>query len=224
MTLATLSTIIHIVAGTTTLITGPIALMTNRRRTRSHRLVGMIFFVAMNIVCISAVIGYLKRPNLVFYQFLLGISVFVWAGILRGVRAIKLMHGSRVFWFDYAYTTALGIFSVWMLAQGIKHFKNPDLRIFGILFVVFGISAVGDVIKNIKMFKNWETVHRLEWLRLHSMSMTGAFIASTTAFTVNIGGDVLPWYIQWFGPTIALVPLQIHWSRTFKKEIALAKG
>ena len=49
--------------------------------------------------------------------------------------------------------------------------------------------------------------------------MIGAFIASTTAFTVNIGGDYLPWYLQWFGPTIALLPLQFYWGRKLKNQM-----
>jgi hypothetical protein len=50
------------------------------------------------------------------------------------------------------------------------------------------------------------------WYKLHVATMLGAFTASTTAFTVN-AAHFLPWYIQWFGPTLALLPLQFYFAK-----------
>ena len=83
ISLGTLSLIIHIVAGVLTLIAGPIAIFANRKYLKLHKIAGNVFFYAMLVVCVSAVIGFLKRPDQVFFQFLLGIAILVFAGILR---------------------------------------------------------------------------------------------------------------------------------------------
>ena len=216
-TLSLLSVIIHVVAGTTTLIAGPIAIFTNRRYIRIHKVAGMAFFIAMNVVCLTAIIGYFKQPDKVFYQFLLGISVFVYGAILRGIRCIQIMKGKQVFWFDFAYTGLLGLFGFWMLGMAAWNYSKGMEMIFPILFTAFGSAVLKDAYQNYRIFSHPERIVKMEWQRLHTMSMIGAMIASTTAFLVNVGGDHVAWYIQWFAPTILMTPLQIYWSRKIKK-------
>jgi FtsH-binding integral membrane protein len=212
--LVSLHLILHITAGIATLIAGPIAIFYNFKQVRHHRIAGKVFFYAMLYVCASAVAGYFRRPDLIFYQFLLGIAIIVLAGIFRGVRAIRLMKGDTVRPVDWAYTVGLGLFGCWMLGRTIAHFlTGGDEPIVPILFGVFGVAALSDVRRNIRMFRKAATVHRLDWYRLHVNSMLGAFTASTTAFMVNVASASLPWYIVWFGPTIALLPLQIYFGR-----------
>jgi hypothetical protein len=215
-TLGQFSVILHVIAGFTTLIAGPIAIFANRRHVRLHRIAGMSFFWAMNWVCISAIMGYFRHPNQIFYAFLLGIAILVYAGILRGVRAIQLMKGGQVSKLDFIWIGALAICSVWMLGKGVQAGMAWEKSgMFAILFGVFGIGALSDTVRNIKYFTKPELVEKGEWLRLHVSTMLGAFIASTTAFTVNTA-HYLPWYIQWFGPTLLLLPLQIYWRRKLK--------
>ena len=99
--------LIHIIAGVSTLITGPIAIFYNFKDPKKHRIVGKTFFYAMLVVVFSAILGFLKHPHHVFMQFLLGLSLLVLAGIFRGVRSIFLMKGSAVLPFDWAYTVLL---------------------------------------------------------------------------------------------------------------------
>ena len=84
---------IHIAAGIITLIAGPIALFYNKNNEK-HKLVGKIFFYAMVIVVITSVTGFIKRPTVVFFQFLLGISFLVSYHIIRGIRGIRFMKGN----------------------------------------------------------------------------------------------------------------------------------
>ncbi len=204
---------LHVTAGITTLIAGPIAIFYNFKNTRNHRIAGKIFFYAMLYVCFSAIGGYLRRPDLVFYQFLLGIAIIVLAGILRGVRAIRLMKGGSIHNGDWAYTIGLGIFALWMIGQSARYMGQEEQLVFAILFGVFGVGAVTDVVRNVRMFSKAAQQHRFDWYRMHVRSMLGAFTASTTAFLVNVASDTLPWYLVWFGPTIALVPMQIYFGR-----------
>jgi hypothetical protein len=219
--LVSLHLILHITAGVSTLIAGPIAIFYNFKQVRYHRIAGKVFFYAMLYVCASAIAGYFRRPDLMFYQFLLGIAILVLAGILRGVRAIRLMKGDAVRPVDWVYTVGLGLFGCWMVGRTVACFlTGGDEPIIPILFGVFGVAALSDVRRNTRMFLQATTRSRLDWYRLHVSSMLGAFTASTTAFMVNVVGASLPWYIVWFGPTIVLLPLQIYFGR----KIAPVKG
>jgi hypothetical protein len=219
--LGSLSTIIHIIAGSLTLIAGPIAIFSNNRNTPLHRIAGKIFFIAMNIVCISAIIGFFKRSDEVFFQFLLGIAVSVYGFILRGVRFIQLMKGDTVKTFDWIYTAVMAVCGATMVSLGVWHLIKGNNIAFPILFGVFGSTILHSVYENYKFFSQPEKVAKLEWLRLHVLTMIGALISSTTAFTVNTA-TYLPWYIQWFGPTLVLLPLQFYWGRKLKKQMKIA--
>lgn len=206
---------IHIIAGASTLVTGPIAIFYNFRDVRKHRIVGKVFYYSMLIVAVSAIISFFKHPDKVFFQFLLGISFLVLAGIFRGVRSIFLMKGGKVIAFDWAYTVLIGLNAVFMLGMSAWHWIGGTMIAFPILFGVFGLMSASDTRINWKAFSNPMAMHRLDWMQLHLATMIGAFIASTTAFTVN-AAHFLPWWAQWFGPTLLLVPLQFYFGRKVK--------
>jgi uncharacterized membrane protein len=209
--------ILHITAGTSTLIAGPIAIFYNFKDTRKHRLAGKIFFYAMLYVCFSAILGYFRRPDLIFYQFLFGIAILVLAGILRGVRAIRLMKGDHVRPFDWGYAVMLGLLGLWMVGRSILGTQsvatNDDSTVFAILFGVFGIGALSNAVGMMRMFWKAPSLQRIDWYKAHISTMMGAMSASTTAFLVNTASAVLPWYLVWFGPTLLLLPLQFYFLR-----------
>lgn len=215
---------IHIIAGSVTLIAGPIAIFYNFKDPRKHRIVGKVFFYAMLVVAISAIMAFFKHPDKVFFQFLLGIAVLVLAGIFRGVRSIFLMKGATVYWFDFAYTALLGLNGMWMLRQALFQLHGENVA-FPILFTVFGVMSLSDTWTNWRTFTRPDSLHHFDWMRLHLSTMLGAFTASTTAFTVN-AAPFLPWWAQWFGPTLLIVPLQIYFGRKMKamREKALERS
>ncbi len=206
---------IHVIAGASTLITGPFAIFYNFKDPRKHRIVGKTFFYAMLIVAVSSIGGFIKYPDRPFFQFLLGIAILVLAGVFRGVRAVFLMKGGRVLPFDFGYTTMLGLNALYMLGMAAWHILAGTMIALPILFAVFGFMSLGDTVRNWKVFREPGTLLRLDWMHLHSTTMMGAFTASTTAFTVN-AAHFLPWYLQWFGPTLLLLPLQIYFGRKLK--------
>ena len=214
---------IHIIAGASTLVSGPIAIFYNFRDPRKHRIVGKAFFYAMLIVVISAIMAFFKHPELVFFQFLLGIAFLVLAGILRGVRSIFLMKGGPVTSFDWGYTALIGLNAIYMLGMASWHLAAGTMIAFPILFAVFGIMSASDTWVNWKTFSNPLKLQRMDWVRFHLSTMLGAFTASTTAFTVN-AAPFLPWWAQWFGPTILLLPLQFYFGRKVKSMRSVSAG
>ncbi len=212
-----ISLIIHIIAGISTLIAGPVAIFYNFKDRRKHRLAGKIFFYAMLVVCVSAWMGYVKRPDQPFFQFLLGVAMIVLASVLRGVRAMLFMKNlHKPGGFDIAYTVLLGLTGMWLFSRSLWHFEHGTMIALPILFGVFGVMALSDTVKNSRLFLMKQAVSGLDWYRLHVGSMLGAFTASTTAFTVN-AATFLPWYLQWFGPFLAIVPLQIYFGRKLRR-------
>lgn len=213
--LGKISLYIHIIAGVTTLLTGPIAIFYNFKNPKKHRIVGKTFFYAMLIVAVTAIFGFLKHPDRVFSQFLLSISVLVLAGIFRGVRSVFLMKGGQVLPFDFIYTVILGLNGLFMFSMSVWHFQAGTMVAFPILFGVFGFMSLADTRLNWRVFTKPHLLHRLDWMRLHAGTMMGAFTASTTAFTVN-SADFLPWWAQWFGPTLLLLPMQIYFGKKLR--------
>ena len=221
--LGRISLIIHIIAGVSTLITGPIAIFYNFKNPKKHRLVGKAFFYAMLIVGFFSVGGYLKHPHSAFMQFLMGIAIIVVAGVFRGVRTIFIMKGGPVLRFDFVYTALLGLGGIWMAGMSVWHFQQGTMIAIPILFAVFSIMALKDTRQNISLFRHPANQHRLDWMRVHSSTMLGAFTASTTAFTVN-AAHFLPWWAQWFGPAMLMLPLQVYFGRKLSGMAKQAKS
>ncbi len=207
---------LHIFAGIVTLIVGPIAIFYNFKNAQKHRLAGKIFFYAMLFVCFSAVIGYLKRPDLIFYQFLLGISSIVFIGMITGVRAMLFMKNkAQLNALDWG-VALLGVATgAVMMLRAVQNWADDGELIFSVLFVVFGVMTLKDGIKHLKRLLDFSKISKQIWYKVHISNMLGGFIASTTAFTVNTGQS-LPWVIQWFGATIVLTPIIFYFNRKLK--------
>jgi len=84
------------------------------------------------------------------------------------------------------------------------------------------MKSMTDVRENWRTFRRPEFLSRIDWMSLHTRTMLGAFTASTTAFTVN-AAHFLPWWAQWFGPTLLILPLQIYFGRKLKQMQAARK-
>lgn len=207
---------LHVLAGIVTLVAGPVAIFYNFKNAKNHRLAGKIFFYAMLFVCFSAVIGYLKRPELIFYQFLLGISSIVFIGMITGIRAMLFMKNkaqlNALDWGVALLGVATGAI---MMLRAVQNWADDGELIFSVLFVVFGVMTLKDGIKHLKRLLDFSKISKQIWYKVHISNMLGGFIASTTAFTVNTGQS-LPWVIQWFGATIVLTPVIFYFNRKLK--------
>ena len=126
------------------------------------------------------------------------------------------MKGGVVTNLEWSYTTVLGLNGMWMLGMAAWHFNEGTMVAIPILFSVFGTMSMFDVRQNWRVFSQPQLLKRLDWMALHTSTMLGAFTASTTAFTVN-AAHFLPWWAQWFGPTLLILPLQFYFGGKLKK-------
>lgn len=208
--------IIHIIAGVSTLIAGPIAIFYNFKNVQKHRLAGRTFFWSMMVVCLFAEIGFLKRFDLPFFQFLGALAWLVFLNMLGGLRAIRLFKGVPVSVNDHWLPRAQWAVGAVMVVCGVWYFtKGSNLLPIAILFNVFGVLLVRQGFQWQKMLT--QTVVPITWYRMHIGQMITGFIASTTAFTVQTC-HFLPWFVQWFGPTILLAPVAKYFSEKISKK------
>jgi uncharacterized membrane protein len=189
---------LHVVSGFTALVTGLIA-MAAKKGGKAHKLNGLIFFIAMLTVSVSALVVSVQRDN----QFLLHIGLFALYQNVSGYRAIK-NKSRKPSWLDWGIVAIGAINGAYMVAT-----LNIVLAVFG------GISlflVVGDLNIYIRLARNLE-IPKMAWLRQHIGMMMGTYIATSTAFLLVNLRDFQPYWIPWLAPTLLGVPFLLYMSR-----------
>jgi hypothetical protein len=201
-TLHTLALIFHIIAGFTALLTGT-AILFIRKGGTVHRRTGLVFFIALIAVSLSAFLLSAVRPN----AFLFMIGVFTLYQGLSGYRAVKVRLRRTDAW-DLLITFLGAANAVAMCISG------------QIVLMVFGGISVFLVIGDLRVYAftfRDKPVPRLTWLQRHIGHMMGSYIATVTAFlVVNFSSSPLGVFV-WFAPTVVVVPLIFIWTRRYTK-------
>ena len=199
-TLHTSALILHILSGFTALLTGT-AIMFLRKGGVLHRRSGIVFFIALIAVSISAFTLSMIRPD----PFLFMIGAFTLYQGLSGYRAVKFRLRRTGVW-DLLITLLGAVNATAMCSSG-----QLVLMVFG------GISAflvIGDLRLYALTLRN-KPVPKLTWLQRHIGHMMGSYIATITAFlVVNFSSTPLG-MVVWFAPTAVLVPLIFIWTRRY---------
>jgi uncharacterized membrane protein len=205
---------LHIAGGTIGLLTGTINLF-RIKGDRFHRRIGIVFMYSMLTAGFSSLVLSAIHPN----YFLFMIGVFTLYMISTGKRYINLrlsdgtQKASRV---DWGITVMMLAAALLFISIGIKFIVKQNF--FGTVFIVFGSLGLSMVKRD---FANYNGRSRAKnyWLLAHLQRMTGAYIASLTAFLVvnaKYFPDYLPAVFFWLLPTAILVPLIIRWSRKYE--------
>jgi len=195
--------ILHIIAGITCFITGIIAIVT-KKGSRNHVLFGKVYFTAMFIVIVSAVILSLFRNNL----FLLLIASFSFYMAFAGVRSIrnKSLQPKIIDWI----LLAIGIYTAFVMIWTM----NTVLLAFGIFFA---INLLQEIILFVRVLKK-QTLHPRNWLLRHIGMMLGSYIATVTAFLVTNVQNIEPQWLPWLAPTIIGTPIIAYYTRKISKQ------
>lgn len=194
---------VHITAGASAFVLAPIALLTAKGG-KAHRRWGKIYFWAMAVVTVTALVMAIYRPVL----FLALVAVFSFYSAFVGYRALgqkAAYKGERTVtsldWFAAVFTfiasAALAFFGL------VKPTLVQNLGIPAIVFGCVGMWIAGSTM--------WEFTHRpkekMFWWYAHLAGMIGSYIAAWTAFSVVTIGPLLhgAWWI-WVVPTGIGVP------------------
>jgi uncharacterized membrane protein len=207
--------IIHIIGGATSLLSGLVAMLTQKGG-RSHRLAGKIYFGGMTAVFIGAVVVAIAHRN----DFLLMVGFFSYYMTVRGYRILslkKLDRGQKFAPLDWIIISVSAIFIFTLITWGVWAWMQGSGM--GIVGLVFGLIGLTFLVNDIKSYVNPPT-EKMHWWYTHISSMGGSYIAATTAFiVVNIQLPNYQW-VLWIIPSVIGGVLIGKTIRKYKREFA----
>jgi uncharacterized membrane protein len=197
-TLAKILLIIHIISGFTALLTGAVALATQKGG-KLHRNAGKFFLWGMFGVLVTSCCLAVIRPNILL--FLVGIFSFYMAftgyRVLRIGKSTPALRATFVDWFVSGLTFVASLF---MLAGSFLNLQalSPE---FNPILLVFGLICAGFATRDLWTYSRLQpNSSKHAWLFIHISRMCGAFIAASTAFAV-VNLTFLPDLVVWLAPT-----------------------
>jgi uncharacterized membrane protein len=201
---------IHIVCGSLGLLAGTYITIA-KKGNKQHKLIGKIFSISMlgAGIC-SFVLATIHRND-----FLFAVGVFTIYLASTGWRYLYLkniLQGQKPQLIDWALMTFMVLGSIAFLIIGTLSILNKEY--FGIIILIFAWRGISFIIQDYKTFKGQIAVKNY-WLIFHLQRMTGAYIASLTAFAVVNAPNRLS-FLPWLLPATLLVPLIIKWTRKYK--------
>ena len=208
---------VHIAAGFTALVIAPLAMIA-RKGGDAHRRWGKVFFYAMAIVTVTAIIIGIIRPNI----FLALVAVFSFHMIASGYRALyhkKLHEGQKPGQLDIILQASAGVINGGLFIWGLTHMMLGHRGPSTILFLVFGMIGSLMVWRNLQRFYK-RSHEKHEWLFAHMTGFLGGYIATVSAFSAVNMEFIRPVWLQWLWPTILGAPLIALWSNYYRKKFA----
>lgn len=189
--------IIHIAGGTAALVSGLVAMLTQKGG-RAHRRAGIVYFAGMSAVFVSAVILSIARNNI----FLLLVGFFSYYLTVRGYRILYLKNlpaGQKPATVDWLITGVASLFILTLVGWGVTLLTVGERM--GIVALVFGGIGATFVRKDIVQFFR-RPQEKMHWWYGHISSMGGSYISAVTAFiVVNIRLAEFQW-VLWIVPSI----------------------
>jgi uncharacterized membrane protein len=203
--------LVHIIAGSTAMLCGAVALL-SLKGGRTHRRFGAVFLAAMILIGLSAIVLTFFRPNL----FLLFLALFALYLVIWGRLALtrKRLAPEQPAPRSHLLPTLLfGLSSLAFLAVAIRN-GAP-------VFIVFVGLALLLVRGHLGRLRHGGE-HRLHWLVDHVFGFAIAYVAGLTAVLVVNTTPHLPptlplLFLVWLGPTAVGVPLVIRYARKLRR-------
>jgi len=210
---------IHVLAGTTALISGLFAMFT-KKGGNTHTKSGLIYKYAMYVTCLLAISATIIK----FQSFFLAVGLFSFYLVFSGDRAIKLWQLKSA----YQISKKDHIINYFFLAISLYMVGWPIIKmiISGSLYVsvlaIFGFIMLINVIKDFKNYRNEALFQPKQkyWLLRHIGMMGGSYISAFTAFAVN-NIAIEANYIIWLAPTLVGTFFIIKATRAWKKKLRI---
>ena len=208
---------LHIAAGFTALVVAPIA-MAVQKGGNAHRLWGKVFFYAMAVVAVTAIIVGIARANILLAL----VAVFSFHMIASGYRALylkRLHEGQRPERIDYVIQGSAAVINGGLFMWGLIHLGMGHRDSASVIFFTFGTIGLLMVFLNMQRF--FKRSHdKREWLYAHMSGFLGGYIATVSAFSAVNMHMIKPMWLQWLWPTILGAPLIALWTRYYRGKFA----
>lgn len=196
--------IVHIVAGTTSLLSGLLAIIF-RNKVKIHKPIGKVYFWSMTIIFLTAVYMSVVHSNI----FLFCVAFFTYYACITAYRSLKLkkLHiDQKPHWFDWVLEVFFGLMNIGFVIFALILLLGPNTS-FGIISLAFGLLGVRGNYITIRRLRK-KLIYKNYWLLAHIGGMAGSYIGAITAFVVNNSKVIpLPNIVLWLGPAAFLIPL-----------------
>jgi uncharacterized membrane protein len=207
--------LLHIVSGFIALSAGTWVLLT-KKGTSTHKKVGRVFFYSMVIGGISAI----SLAIVNFNPFLLAVGLFTLYLTASGFRSITRSRDPEkypIHRMDLAISFIMLLTAVFFSVVGLKRVFEDDF--FGWVYIFFALIGLLFLLSDLKRFRQ-KNIDANLWLLDHIRRMSGAYIATLTAFLVVNASKIplsIPIFVYWMLPTIILFPVIRRWVKKHKK-------
>lgn len=212
--------ILHIGAGFLALVVAPLAMVV-RKGGDAHRRWGKVFFYAMAVVAITAVVLGIMRPNV----FLTLVAVFSFHMVASGYRSLyhkRLHQGQKPDKWDIVLQAIAGIVNGGLFIWGVVNYMLGHKGSGTMIYLAFGLIGSLMVWRNIQRFYK-QSHDKHEWLFAHMTGFLGGYIATVSAFSAVNMEFIKPVWLQWLWPTLVGTPLIFLWVRYYKQKFGKGK-
>jgi uncharacterized membrane protein len=206
--------LIHVAAGFTALFVGIFAFASHKGG-KVHRLSGKVYVGAMVAVALTAFVLSLLR----FSPFLFMVGAFSLHMTLTGYRGLikkkeKTQQASPADWTLLVFSAAAAAtMAVWTLIR----FSGTPMAGLMPVTLVFALLLGKDITEDLRIYTGKKQMRANDWLLYHISRISGAYIATLTAFLViNVQTD--PVYIAWLLPTVLGLPVILFFKRKYGKK------
>jgi hypothetical protein len=210
--------LIHVAAGLAALVLAPIAMVTVKGGP-AHRRWGAIYYWAMAVVALTAVVLAVWRPN----PFLALVAVFSFYFAFRGRRVLghrRPGRGEGPTALDWTAAVGTAVASVALMVLGVLKPGEVWVRL-GTVAVVFGVVGLALAALDIRRFIR-PAADRNAWWYSHMAGMLGSYLAAVSAFSV-VNFTFLPTTVRWLWPTVIGTPLIALWITYYKRRFARSR-
>ncbi len=194
---------LHIFAGFTALTTGLVP-MFSKKGSNIHTTWGKVYYWAMFVVTITAIIRFQMKLNLIFLS---GIAIFSFYNTFTGVRLIRRKDNPKPEFIDWFGAILMVISSFGMLYFSYLAFRNDNV-FYIVLFTIFGLFMILLAFEDLQVFMDRKQIDNdvplqtRYWFQNHISRMGGSYIATVTAFLVVNNPPQIPGLVVWIAPGV----------------------
>ena len=202
--------LIHVAFGFSALATGAVPMLTQKGG-KVHKFWGNVYYWSMFGVFITTLLLFALRPGQLKLQFFLGIAILSFYLTFSGDRVLKMKKAAT------QATLPDRLAAAFALVCGVAMLGYAGYSLFGLhnyfitlLFTVFGVGLTTTARKDWQLFTGKIESGKMHWYFGHISKMMGAYIATITAFCVNMtrylpdDASVYLQLIPWLAPGVLL--------------------